>query len=150
MKMKVILTQDVRKVGKKGEIVKVADGYGQNYLIKNGFAVMATEKEKENLAAQKAEEAKVEAAKKAEAEELAKKLESIKVEFKVATGTEGRTFEHVSTKQIVKALYEQHGIKVDKRKFINAYPIGNLGTTKLQIELYKGVIGTINVHLSEK
>lgn len=148
--MRVILLQDVRKLGKKGDIVKVADGYGQNYLIKNNLAVNATEREKKVLAEEKAEEAKVEAQKKEEAEELAKKLENLKVEFKVATGKEGKTFERVSTKQIVKALETQHGIKVDKRKFINAYPIGNLGTTKLQIELYKGVIGTVNVHLTEK
>lgn len=148
--MKVILLEDVRKVGKKGDIVKVADGYGQNYLIKNHLAVMATEAERKVLAQEKAEEAAQEALKKEEAEALAKRLEDITVEFKVATGKEGRTFEHISTKQIVKALREQYDIKVDKRKFINAYPIGNLGTTKLKIELFKGVIGTINVHLSEK
>ena len=148
--MQVILLEDVRKVGKKGDIVKVADGYGQNYLIKNKLAVMETQHERKNLAAEKAEEAAQEALKKEEAEALAKRLEDITVEFKVATGKEGRTFEHISTKQIVKALREQYDIKVDKRKFINAYPIGNLGTTKLKIELFKGVIGTINVHLSEK
>lgn len=148
--MQVILLEDVRKVGKKGDIVKVADGYGQNYLIKNKLAVMATQHERKNLAAEKAEEAAQEALKKEEAEALAKRLEDITVEFKVATGKEGRTFEHISTKQIVKALREQYDIKVDKRKFINAYPIGNLGTTKLKIELFKGVIGIINVHLSEK
>ena len=148
--MKVILLEDVRKVGKKGDIVDVADGYGQNFLIKNKKAVMATKVQKNILAKQKEEEALIEAEKKKEAEELAKRLEDIKVEFKVATGKEGRTFEHVSTKQSVKALREDYGIKVDKRKFVNAYPIGNLGTTKLKIELYKGVFGTVNVHLTEK
>ena len=119
--MKVILLEDVKKVGKKGEIVNVSDGYGQNFLIKNE-----------------------------EAQELAKKLETIVVEFKVKTGKDGKSFDHVSTKHIAKKLLEEHGIKIDKRKFINAYPVGALGTTKLKIELYKGVIATINVHLSEK
>ena len=88
--------------------------------------------------------------KKEEAQELAKKLETIVVEFKVKTGKDGKSFDHVSTKHIAKKLLEEHGIKIDKRKFINAYPVGALGTTKLKIELYKGVIATINVHLSEK
>ncbi len=62
-----------------------------------------------------------------------------------------KSFDHVSTKTYRKEMIEeQHGIKIDKRKFINAYPVGALGTTKLKIELYKGVIATINVHLSEK
>ena len=69
---------------------------------------------------------------------------------KVKTGKDGKSFDHVSTKHIAKKLLEEHGIKIDKRKFINAYPVGALGTTKFKIELYKGVIATINVHLSEK
>ncbi len=148
--MKVILLEDVRKVGKKGEIVKVADGYGQNFLIKNNKAVIATERGKEIVAREKEEQHQADLAKKAEAEELKKKLEATVVEFKVSSGKDGKTFGHVSTKMIVEELREKHGIKVDKRKFINAYPIGALGTTKLKIELYKGVIAEINVHLSEK
>ena len=142
--MKVILLEDVKKVGKKGEIVNVSDGYGQNFLIKNGKALMATETGKKIVAKQ--EDLK----KKEEAQELAKKLETIVVEFKVKTGKDGKSFDHVSTKHIAKKLLEEHGIKIDKRKFINAYPVGALGTTKFKIELYKGVIATINVHLSEK
>ena len=141
--MKVILLEDVKKVGKKGEIVNVSDGYGQNFLIKNGKALMATETGKKIVAQQEEE-------KKEEAQELAKKLETIVVEFKVKTGKDGKSFDHVSTKHIAKKLLEEHGIKIDKRKFINAYPVGALGTTKFKIELYKGVIATINVHLSEK
>ena len=142
--MKVILLEDVKKVGKKGEIVNVSDGYGQNFLIKNGKALMATETGKKIVAKQ--EDLK----RKEEAQELAKKLETIVLEFKVKTGKDGKSFDHVSTKHIAKKLLEEHGIKIDKRKFINAYPVGALGTTKFKIELYKGVIATINVHLSEK
>ena len=142
--MKVILLEDVKKVGKKGEIVNVSDGYGQNFLIKNGKALMATETGKKIVAQQEEEK------RKEEAQELAKKLEAIVVEFKVKTGKDGKSFDHVSTKHIAKKLLEEYGIKIDKRKFINAYPVGALGTTKLKIELYKGVIATINVHLSEK
>lgn len=148
--MKVILLEDVRKVGKKGEIVNVSDGYGQNFLIKNGKALMATETGKKIVAQQEEEKKQEDLKKKEEAQELAKKFETIVVEFKVKTGKDGKSFDHVSTKHIAKKLLEEHGIKIDKRKFINAYPVGALGTTKLKIELYKGVIATINVHLSEK
>ena len=148
--MKVILLEDVKKVGKKGEIVNVSDGYGQNFLIKNGKALMATEKGKKIVAQQEEEKKQEDLKKKEEAQELAKKLETIVVEFKVKTGKDGKSFDHVSTKHIAKKLLEEYGIKIDKRKFINAYPVGALGTTKLKIELYKGVIATINVHLSEK
>lgn len=148
--MKVILLEDVKKVGKKGEIVNVSDGYGQNFLIKNGKALMATETGKKIVAQQEEEKKQEDLKKKEEAQELAKKLETIVVEFKVKTGKDGKSFDHVSTKHIATKLLEEHGIKIDKRKFINAYPVGALGTTKLKIELYKGVIATINVHLSEK
>ena len=145
--MKVILLEDVKKVGKKGEIVNVSDGYGQNFLIKNGKALMATETGKKIVAQQEEEKKQEDLKRKEEAQELAKKLEAIVVEFKVKTGKDGKSFDHVS---IAKKLLEEYGIKIDKRKFINAYPVGALGTTKFKIELYKGVIATINVHLSEK
>lgn len=84
--MKVILLEDVRKVGKKGEIVNVSDGYGQNFLIKNGKALMATETGKKIVAQQEEEKKQEDLKKKEEAQELAKKLETIVVEFKVKTG----------------------------------------------------------------
>lgn len=148
--MRVILLQDVKKVGKKGDIVKVADGYGQNFLIKNKLGVMATEQGKAEVARRKEAERQADLAKKAEAEELKKVLETKTVEFKVKAGKEGKVFGSVSTKQIVNQLQAQHNISVDKRKFIDSTPITTLGVTKMKIELYKGVVATINVHLSEK
>lgn len=148
--MRVILLQDVRKVGKKGEIVTVADGYGQNFLIKNNYAVMATEAGKKQLAQEQEAKRQVEAEKEAAARELAEKLKDITLEFQVASGKEGKTFGSVSTKQVVAKMRSEYGITLDKRKFKDTAPIGTLGVTKLRIELYKGVIGTVNVHLSEK
>ncbi len=148
--MKVILLQDVNKVGKKGEIVNVADGYGQNFLIKRNLAVLATAYGKEQVAKAKEEERLADLERKKEAEALKKTLEELTLEFKISSGKEGRTFGSVSTKNIVEELNKKYNIKVDKRKFIDARPIQALGYTKLKIELYKGVIATINVHVSEK
>lgn len=148
--MKVILTQDVKKVGKKGEIVNVADGYGQNFLIKNKLAVLATAHGKEIVAQNKEQERLQDLENKKQAEELKARLESLTLEFYLSSGKNGKTFGSVSTKNIVEELLKTYDIKVDKRKFINARPIQALGYTKLDIELYKDVIATIKVHLQEK
>jgi large subunit ribosomal protein L9 len=149
--MKVILKQDVKKVGKRGQVVEVADGYGRNYLIARGLAVPETKKGLEILNDQKAEEARQEAAKEAEARETAAKLEKMMLTFHVKSGAEGKVFGSVSTKQIVEELAAQ-GIRADKRKILDTQPVQSLGVTKVRIELYKNVIGTINVRLigSEK
>lgn len=148
--MKVILTQDVKKVGKKGEIVEVADGYGKNFLIKNKLAVFATSHGKEIVAQNKEQERLKDLENKKNAEELKKVLEGIVLEFKLSSGKDGRTFGSISTKNVVEELLKKYDIKVDKRKFINARPIQALGYTNLKIELYKDVIATVRVHLSEK
>ena len=85
-----------------------------------------------------------------DAKELAKEIESITLEFTLKSGKDGKTFGSVSTKQVVEQLREKYGIKIDKRKFIDAQPIGALGYTKLKVDLYKGIIATINVHLKER
>ena len=148
--MKVILTQDVKKVGKKGDIVNVADGYGQNFLIKNKLAVLATEHGKEIVAHNKEQERLQDLENKKKAEELKETLENITLEFALSSGKDGKTFWSVSTKNVAEELLKTHDIKIDKRKFINARPIQALGYTNLKIELYKDVIATIKVHLKEK
>lgn len=147
--MKVIMLADVKKVGKKGEIVEVADGYGRNFLIRGGYAVQATAGSQKVLDQQKVQEALNEQEKKAKAEETAKKLENMTLRFHVKSGKEGRVFGSVSTKQIAEELRKQ-GVQIDKRKILDTSPIGTLGVTKVRVELYKDVIGTINVHLLEK
>ena len=81
---------------------------------------------------------------------LKEKIESLTLEFQLSSGKDGKTFGSISTKNVVEELSKKYDIKVDKRKFINARPIQALGYTNLKIELYKGVIATIKVHLSEK
>lgn len=144
--MKVILKQDVKKVGKRGDIVDVSDGYARNYLIARGLAVAETKKSLEVLSGQKAVEAAEEAKREAAAREIAKKLDDMMVEFHVKSGVEGKVFGSVSTKQIAAELNRQ-GITIDKKKILDTDPVQKLGVTKVRVELHKNVIGTINVKL---
>jgi len=148
--MKVILLSDVKKVGKKGEIVEVSDGYGRNFLIRNKFAVLATEKSVEILHDQKAQNKAQEKEIEKEALIVKKKLESITLVFDMKTGKEGKVFGSVSTKQIAEELEKKYQIKVDKRKFVNSAPLTALGLNSVEVELYKSVIGVIRVHLLAK
>lgn len=148
--MKVILLSDVKKVGKKGQMVEVSDGYARNFLIRQKLAVAATETSKEILAAQKAEQAAKEAELEAAANEIKKKLENITLEFKVKTGEGGRVFGSVSSKQICEELQKKHQIQVDKRKFLDNESINSCGVTFVKVDLYRNkVIGQIKVHVSE-
>ncbi len=149
--MKVILKQDVKKVGKRGEIVDVSDGYGRNYLIARGLAVAESKRSLEILGEQKAQEAAEEAKRVEEAKETAAKMEKMMLTFTVKAGESGRVFGSVSTKQITESLNKQ-GIHIDKRKILDTNPIQTLGVTNVRIELHKNVIGTIRVKLigSEK
>ena len=146
--MKVILLSDVKKVGKKGEEKNVADGYAMNFLIARGLAVKASEKSEEILQKQKDQEEKENQIKKEEATVIKNKLEKIKLEFKVKS-KEGKVFNSISTKTICEEL-EKKGIQVDKRKILDSEPIKSLGQTNVKIELYKGVIGIIQVVLKEE
>ncbi|MBP5091059.1 MAG: 50S ribosomal protein L9 [Bacilli bacterium] len=152
--MKVILLQDVKKYGKKGDTINVSDGFGKNYLIPRGLAVPSTESSQKTLAKNNAAESARQAELKKEAEALAERLKNINVEFKAKVGSDGRMFGSVSPKQIEEGLKAQWGITIDKRKFIDKYPANGLGYTRLRIELYKGeageVVGTVNVHISEE
>ncbi len=148
--MKVILLEDVRKVGKKDEVKEVADGYGRNYLIKNHLAEPYNKVTARSLEQRKSDEAAAEAELKAQAEQYKKQLEGMTLEFQLNTGKAGNTFGQISSKQIAQALNEK-GIPVDKRKLIMDVPVDSLGTTKVKVDLYHGsVIGTIDVHVSAK
>lgn len=149
-KMKVILLKDVKNVGKKDRIVEVSQGYGANYLIKNNLAVMYTVGSKNMLDKQIKQREIDESIQKANAQEIAEKLKGINVEFTATSSKDGRMCGSISQKQICEELKKTYSIEVDKRKFIDKFPVNAFGFTRLQIELYKGVVGTINVHVSEK
>ena len=148
--MKVILLKDVKNLGKKDAIVNVSDGYAANYLFPNKLAVAVSDKSKEILAKQQ-EDARIaeENARKA-ASELAKQLESVEVLFTAKVGKDGKMFGSISLKQIEEAALTQLNIQIDKRKFIDKGPLDSLGIYRLRIELHKGVVGIVKVHIVEE
>lgn len=148
--MKVILLKDIRKLGKKDDVVEVSDGYARNFLIKNKSAIAYTKGSAKVLDYQMADKAKHEAELKKEAEELKETLKNTTLEFTLSAGKNGAVFGSVSSKQIVEALAKK-GIKVDKRKLQMEQSISSLGVTRVNVDLYHGqVIGEIAVHVSEK
>lgn len=149
--MKVILLSDVKKQGKKGDIIEVADGYARNFLLKQKLAVEATKKSMEILDEQNLQHTLEEKQLEADAEEIKKRLEKITLEFKMKSGNGGRVFGSVSTKQIAEQLLKEHDIKIDKRKFVDTAAITSLGYSEVKVDLYKNkVIGIIRVHVSEQ
>lgn len=148
--MKVILLKDVKKVGKKGDILEVSNGYAMNFLFKQGAAVKYTEK---SLEVKKEQDHQAEldylAAKK-EAEELKAKIEAINLTFYSKPGQDGRMYGSISTKQICEELKTKHNIEIDKRKFVDSNPITTFGWSRPKNELFKGVIATINVEVKEQ
>ena len=146
--MKVILLSDVPKVGKKGDVKEVADGYARNYLIARGLAVADSNASRKIPQKQNEEAAKLDEQKRAEARELAKELENKTLTFKVKA-KDGRVSGSISTKQIEEEL-KKEGITIDKRKIKDNEPLNELGTFDIRVELYKDVIGKIKVRLIEE
>ncbi|QGG53777.1 50S ribosomal protein L9 [Lysinibacillus pakistanensis] len=148
--MKVVFLKDVKGKGKKGEIKNVADGYAQNFLIRNGYAAEANAQALSQLEGQKKLQAKNAAAELAEAKALKEKLEALTVELKAKSGEGGRLFGSISTKQIADALQKVHGIKIDKRKMTLNEGIRALGFTNVPVKLHHEVTATLKVHVTEE
>lgn len=146
--MKVILLNDVKKVGKKGEVVEVSDGYGRNFLIARKLAVVASDKGVQVLNEQKKEENLRQEELRKQALELKQALENEEFIFKV-NSKNGKVFNSISTKHLQEAL-KAKGYMIDKRKIIDNEPITSLGYSNIKVELYKDVIGTIKVKLVEE
>ena len=133
--MKVILLKDVKKQGKKDQIIDVSDGYANNFLIKQGLAVPCNQVNKNRLEKElKSKEDALEA-KIAECEELKKKLEKVEVSFVAKTGKDGRMFGSISSKQIADEL-KNKGFDIDKRIIKCDHPIDTLGTHIVDIEVH--------------
>lgn len=145
--MKVVFLKDVKGKGKKGEIKNVADGYAQNFLIKNGYAVEANNQALSQLEGQKKLEEKNAAAELQAAKDLKDKIEALEVTIKAKSGEGGRLFGSVSTKQIADELQKTHGIKIDKRKMECNDGIRSLGYTNVPVKLHQEVKATLKVHV---
>ena len=148
--MKVILLADVKKLGKKDQTIEVSDGYAVNFLFPRKLAVQVTKKSVEVLENQQEQRRENDAKMKADAQELAKRLDEITLNFKVKTGREGKLFGAISLKQVAEELNKDFNIEIDKRKFVDKGPLDVLGFHHLSVELYKGVFGKVHVHLEEE
>ncbi len=147
--MQVILLQDVKSLGKKGEIVKVSDGYARNYVIPKKLGVEATEKNKNELKLQKAHEDKVAAQKLADAKAMAEDISGKEIVVKIKAGENGKVFGSISGKEIVAAAKEQYGLDLDKKKIQLADPIKAFGKFEVPIKLHPQVTGKLNVVVQE-
>ena len=147
--MKVILLQDVKALGKKGELVNVNDGYARNFILPKKLGVEANTKNLNDLKLQKANEAKVAAEQLAEAKALAAKIDELSVTVSIKAGEGGRTFGSVSTKEIAKAAADQLHLDIDKKKMVLTDPIRSLGTFEVPIKLHKDVTAKLRVKVTE-
>ena len=147
--MKVILQQDVRGQGKKGQLVDVSDGYARNFLLPKKLAVIATAENLNTMKQQEKARKAQQAAEKAEAEALAKKLESLTVKVAAKAGEGGRLFGAVTAQEISECLAQQHGLNIAKAKLVLDEPIKACGGYKIKAKLGYEIVGTVNVMVVE-
>ncbi len=143
--MEIILIQDVKSLGKKGEIVKVNDGYARNFILPKKLGLEATKQNLYDLNMQKAAEEKRQKEILEEAKVQAKKLEELTVKVTVKAGEGGKTFGSVSTKEIAAAVKEQYGLDLDKKKLLLNDPIKNAGSYIVPVKLHPKVTAEMKV-----
>ena len=148
--MKVILLENVKSLGKKGEIVNVNDGYARNFILPKKLGVEATGKNLNDLKLQKNNEKKVAQENLDAAKELAAELSAGKVELAIKVGEGGRTFGSVSSKEIAEAAKAQLGYDIDKKKIQMKDPIKAVGTTSVAIKLHPKVTAELKVVVKEE
>lgn len=147
--MKVILLQDVKGQGKKGQIIEVSDGYGRNFLIPRGLAKVATADALNTAKMNEKAKREQEEREKAAAVELKVKLQSLVVRVQAKAGENGKLFGSVTSKEIADALEAQHSIVIDKRKIVLDDPIRQYGSQQLPVKLGYAIEGTLNVTVTE-
>jgi large subunit ribosomal protein L9 len=143
--MKVILTQDVRPQGKKGQLVEVSDGYARNFLLPKGLAVEADSRSVAEMKNAEAAAKRRAAKELAAAQETAAKFDGMLVKIQNASGSDGRLYGAVTSKNIADALLAQYGVSLDKRKIVMAEPIKNYGTYTVEVKLYPEITGKLSV-----
>ena len=147
--MKVILLEDVKSLGKKGQIVDVSDGYARNFILAKKLGLEATPKNLNDLKLKKAHEDKLAAERLQEAKEFAAKLEGLQVTLKIKAGEGGKLFGSISSKEIAEAAKEQLGLEIDKKKLVLPNPIKAIGTTAVAVKLHPQVTGELKVNVQE-
>ena len=147
--MEIVLLEDVKALGKKGQIVKVNDGYARNFILPKKLGVEATSKNLNDLKLQKANAAKVAAEQLAAAKELAEKIEAVSVTLKMKAGEGGKAVGSVSSKEIAAAAAEQLNLDIDKKKLVLPEPIKTFGNHEVPVKLHKDVTAKLTVKVTE-
>lgn len=147
--MKAILLEDVKSLGKKGDVVKVSDGYARNLLFPKKLAVEATPGNIRDLAAKKRGEENRAAEVLAAAEELKRQIEEKHVDVTIKVGAGGKVFGSVSSKEIAEAVKDQLGIEIDKKKLLMDAPLRELGSTVVELRLHPQVTAGLKVNVKE-
>lgn len=148
--MKIILLQDDKKLGKKGDIVNVNDGFARNYVLPKKIGVEANNKNLNDLKLQKANADKIAAENLAAAQTLAKEMEEEKVIVHMKAGEGGKAFGSVSSKEIATEYTKQYKKELDKKKLVLPEPIKSFGTFEVKVKLHPQVTGVLNVKVEEE
>ena len=148
--MKVILQQDVKGQGKKGQLIEASDGYARNFLLPRKLAVEATPDNLNKMKMQEKARKAQEAAEKAQAEATAKQLEGLMVKIPAKAGEGGRLFGAVTAKEVSEALAAQHGVNIPKARLVLDEPIKACGGYQIKAKLGYEVVGTVNVMVTEE
>ena len=147
--MDIVLLEDVKALGKKGQIVKVNDGYARNFILPKKLGIEANTKNLNDLKLQKANEAKIAADQLEAAKELGKKIEEASITLTIRAGEGGRAFGSVSGKEIAQAITNQLGFDIDKKKLVLPEPLKTFGTHEVPVKLHKEVTAKLNVKVVE-
>ena len=148
--MKVILLQDVKPHGKKGDMVEINDGYARNYILPKKLGVEANSANVNDLKLQKQNQEKIAAKQLADAKDLAAKLEKLKVNMKIKTGEGGRTFGSITAKEIAAELKKQQNIDIDKKKIVMNDAIKSVGQFSVAIKLHTKVTAELSVNVDSE
>ena len=147
--MKVILLQDVKGKGKKGQMIEASDGYARNFLLPRKMAIEATADNINTMKMNDKAKAEQAAREKANAQDIAAKLKDITVEIKAKSGNGGRLFGSITSSEVSEALKQQFGIVVDKKKIVQDEPIKSFGSFSMKAKLGYEIVATISIHVSE-
>ena len=147
--MEIVLLEDVKALGKKGQIVKVNDGYARNFILPKKLGVEATAKNLNDLKLQKANAEKIAAEQLAEAKALAEKIGELSVTLKMKAGEGGRAFGSISSQEIAVAAKDQLGLEIDKKKMVLPEAIKTFGTHEVPVKLHKDVTAKLTVKVTE-
>lgn len=147
--MKVILLEDVKALGKKGEVVEVNDGYAKNFLLKKKLGKEANASNMNDLKLQKSNDEKIAKEQYDAAVAFAKDLEDKSITVSIKAGEGGKTFGSVSSKEIAQAYKEQCGVEIEKKKIVLNEAIKSFGTYEVKVKLHPKVTGTLKVKVQE-